>query len=1698
MATKNNNSSSTVSTKLVNDIKKKSLAAIDNERNNTYKKQAERTMKNTQLSEARKNDAINRTRMSSALNPSKRLSKEDSNTVRNTSKDYFANNEKAKISRQMQTSNPTRARRYREENMSKAERDEYDRMEALDTKTNDVSAFVSGAFSKLPGSRQLRKAYDKAFDKTGDVSSVNMNKNLKTQSPLAYTGGELYQNLINYGIANKALEGVKGFDKVGNKIAGVTDEMSGMGSLESSSEFAKALANGKAINKSKFVADLLRGQTADTLLDTLPQLADDISDGKSASEIAKNIGKNELVNLGFNLVPGGLSYLADNRKTLRNLNNLKSIQGLDGMSDTLKADIPSLMSSSYADDIARGLKDYDPEMTEEGLKGVDYIVNGNLRYSPDEFIENFSTDKNIADLVDFDTTDSYLKNFFDGQEMAALAKDQSLPYDVMDDLSSVARADLPMNNDLYSEYEPIRQIARENLNKQQMQAFVPSLSNADMRRANAIASGTGTINSTEESAKASLDALYKNGFISEEEYAKRLANIKQATRYTSLPSLKPSPVGDVDSQAKNVLSQLEEGLSQQKKAPGRENINDVIQTTRNIEPSVSRPTEDRLDEMLRSIERAEAEANYRNMNSVGDAIPQTERTISDSVSSAKDNEISQHYETMRNSEMFKDSEAQLKLEAMKKNGVFDKGGVENRLEMRDKATREFASNPQEVLSNVLNKRHFESGIDVDRSALCIQHALDTNDNALLNTLVRRENINLTSAGRTLRAVQDNYIPTEGGTISQGVKYMLGEADKFLNKGGKAVDKIKSVAEDIVNNRGSLEMNLQMFGMNDSDIKSIAEALDMGADAQEITKMIAMQQRCGTTQISDETIQTIKDIYNEISANGYGINSKQRADLEARAFSVLANEIGGKKSFQQKWDAWRYLAMLGNTRTHIRNVFGNTMQYMVSEIKDNIGGLIESVADGISSDGIQRTKSVLNRLDESDNALIKLARSDADNEAFKMLNDSGHKYNEVKDMVNQNSDAFDSKFLNFINNKNSALLEGEDYFGLKNKYSKSLARYLKANGVDGSIFEATDDASKELLDKAREYAVEEAKKATFHEYSALAETLSNASQKLRYGENSNLATKAAGWVGESLLPFKKTPINVLKQGLKYSPLSLAKSVSTDLYKLSKGTISSSKMIDDLASGLTGTGIMALGAFLANQGLLNGKGNEDYEVKNAETKQGKQEYAIQIGDKSYTIDWLAPFSLPLFVGAELMLSNNDSEDSLDKVLNAITTIGNPITEMSMLQGINDALEQLSYGGAATALETLAGNSVSGYLSQGIPTVLGQVARSVDPTRRSTYSDEDAGLKKQFERSRLKAINKIPGLSSTNEEYRDAWGETEENTGGNVLGRLAYNMLSPGYYADGSKTTATDRELARLYEATGTSAYSNVANGKVGDKRLSREDFTKFQKMYGQNNKDLATSLIKDELYGSLSDEDKSEVINNAYAISKKFANYEIAGKELSNTEQKQYEIFKKSGAQGLAKSLIEKKLEAIDKDEKTAKALEYGFLTKEGNGSPSAYEKAVEAVGDDPVALRKYSEMKKAISSTETGVNKNDEVTHMTFNDKSRQLYEDKGESGLAIVSDFKKNGVSKAPDIIDKLNGMNLSDEDKAYYFSYIYGKKLAKVPSLMDNPVDQYNWYYIKSLIDADGNGNIKKSEKANIPSLVDYGFDNAYVQRVMNEKWYN
>lgn len=577
------------------------------------------------------------------------------------------------------------------------------------------------------------------------------------------------------------------------------------------------------------------------------------------------------------------------------------------------------------------------------------------------------------------------------------------------------------------------------------------------------------------------------------------------------------------------------------------------------------------------------------------------------------------------------------------------------------------------------------------------------------------------------------------------------------------------------------------------------------------------------------------------------------------------------TWYEKLNNFRYLAMLGNPRTHIRNIVGNASFAPVREVKNIIAYGIENMVDAKIDGGIERSKAILNSSNATDKALIDYGKMD-----YAAMQDvilSGGKYNDNFSGIDNNRTIYDKvKPLETLRKANSKALDKEDAFFCKNAYAYALARWYKSNGISAEQL-LSGQVADETVAKAQAIAVKEAQKATYRDINVFSQWVSNLG-KTRY--------KAVNVLVEGILPFKKTPANILARGMEYSPVGLIKSL-WDIRRVKayvngdvENGMSPAEFIDEVSAGLTGTALVGLGVLLAWQGmLLGGSGDDDKQSKFDELS-GNQKYALDCGSFNITLDWLAPESMPVFVGVELYNSwsgKNDSANWFDGLLKALASVTTPVLEMSMLQSVSDLINNIGYVDDASGMYKILSKSVTSYLTQYFPTILGQAERTFEETQREmTYVDRNSAASTELQYMWGKIANKIPFYDFSQIPYIDAWGRTEET--GNFFVRALNNFVNPAYVKK-ERPTEIDGELERLYDLGETGVYPTrpKTNVQIKGEYLTADEYVAYSTRKGQLSLDLASQFINSAEYGRASDAEKAYLIKKAYEYANDIAKYEV---------------------------------------------------------------------------------------------------------------------------------------------------------------------------------------------------------------------------------
>ena len=619
-----------------------------------------------------------------------------------------------------------------------------------------------------------------------------------------------------------------------------------------------------------------------------------------------------------------------------------------------------------------------------------------------------------------------------------------------------------------------------------------------------------------------------------------------------------------------------------------------------------------------------------------------------------------------------------------------------------------------------------------------------------------------------------------------------------------------------------------------------------------------------TELEQEYMKAAKDAKNAKTDKARQEAEASMKELQDAMYLDAAAQM--PSTFKAKWDAWRYMAMLGNAKTQVRNVVGNAAFKPYKEVKDKMGALAEKLL--VPKD--QRTKSLI-----TDHGLIQWARNDRKNnaevqDALKYSASIGDDVSTQK--TRENMQVFNNKALEGVRKFVEGVPQAGDMLFKSNYYERSLAGFLKARGYTAADIQK-GKVSEAVLNEARSYAVQEAMKATFNDSNAFSDFMATG---LRY-KGDNPIGKAMNLAAEGVLPFRRTPANIAVRFTEYSPVGVAKGLWNAATKVRNGEMTAATAIDQLSSGLTGSAVMALGFALA--GGLNGIKITGSGTDEDEKRQGHQDYALEFSvdgqEYSYKIDWAAPANLPLFVGANIYsaLENAGEDTDVSKFTSFIRGMGTmfePLLALSCMSSLNDLVEGVRYAEEGEALYSMAANAATSYFTQGIPALARQAYQATQENKQTTFANSNDPTIRDMQTT-------AAGLPFVGDKYQtdkiNAWGE-KENMGDGVT-RAVNAFLNPGTLKK-IDNSAVEQEITRLNKVQDESVtppyiskvitYTDSNGDLHKDYRLSEEEYTKIATTQGQTARRIIETMLDSKNYQAMSDSEKAKAIKQVYAFAR----------------------------------------------------------------------------------------------------------------------------------------------------------------------------------------------------------------------------------------
>ena len=602
--------------------------------------------------------------------------------------------------------------------------------------------------------------------------------------------------------------------------------------------------------------------------------------------------------------------------------------------------------------------------------------------------------------------------------------------------------------------------------------------------------------------------------------------------------------------------------------------------------------------------------------------------------------------------------------------------------------------------------------------------------------------------------------------------------------------------------------------------------------------------------------------------------------QADAVEAIYQSIGSQApaTLKEKWDTWRYMCMLGNPKTQVRNIAGNAAMKPFAFVKDKLAAGMEAALEkaGVMSKE-DRTKSLT-----TDKDLLEFAKMDAKSEAAQdALKYSAKLGADVsKDKMSENRQIFKSKGLEAARKVVEYFPEAGDMIFKNGYYAKYLANYLTAQGVSIDDIQ-TGKVSSDVMAKARQYAIDNAYINTFND----SNDFSDAVASLGKLKNSNSRTmRAFGTAVDAVLPFRRTPANIL---VRFKEYSIAEIVSTAI-KAFNHNATAAEICNSLATGLTGTAAMGMGFALA-KGMHTKSGDGIRLVSTAtdeEKLQGSKDYSIEvtIGGKttSYSVEWAAPVNMPFFVGANIYSSANvpeeekgDWADVVIRFMGASQNTLDPMLSLSCLSSLNDLIQDVKYAADNKEVYKILSTMATSYLSQGIPSLFRQAVTASHANKQTTFANDERSEVRGWERvaSNVPALGEAMGLKA---DKIDEWGNTV--SAGSAGERVFNAFLNPSTVSQVDKSDPTVNEINRLSKtefgegvvpevAPKTLTYMDSSGETRKDVRLTKEQWTDYATTRGQTSKKVLDKLIASKDYQNLTDSGKQAAIKLVYEYADK---------------------------------------------------------------------------------------------------------------------------------------------------------------------------------------------------------------------------------------
>ena len=565
------------------------------------------------------------------------------------------------------------------------------------------------------------------------------------------------------------------------------------------------------------------------------------------------------------------------------------------------------------------------------------------------------------------------------------------------------------------------------------------------------------------------------------------------------------------------------------------------------------------------------------------------------------------------------------------------------------------------------------------------------------------------------------------------------------------------------------------------------------------------------------------------------------------------------SFGDKLTAWYYFALLSDPATHARNVVGNVASSL-GQVPERVGSaLFDPAARRILGDEGPRQRY-------SGEAWANLQGmasgiGDAGRDGLNALRyGAPSKGGEITRLAHE---PFIGTPLEAIGYPGRALEAEDQFFRGINRAGDLRAQAYRIAKQEGKEGQAFTDRVSQLISAP----TEEMKKAA------------EARAEYQVFQNNNAAaSKINAVINEwpalkAIVPFVRTPINMMQYILERSPAGLGKITYDSLFnRTALKQAGSGELADRMSRAAIGTTIMAgLGAQATVFDNLTGRAPTDPKDRDEFYRSGKIPYAFKNPVNGEWVSYLplSPYATLIGAAADTAQAINDgkikSNDASGIATTAAVAMAKGLTNVQWAQGLSDVLD-LFTNGTQDPLKDMQRIAATNVASAVTPGLIRAVARMTDSTLRDPTTDE-------FPQRVLESIEaNVPGLSGNVAPQVDAFGFERDRPNSGLS-----SIINP-FYMHAPANDTVENELKRLSSTGDLLKDYDVEPGLVGknvnvlDKfpvQLTDDQQRRYQTQSGQLAYGILASEIDTPAWQKLSDKEKAARIEQIYTKSREVA-------------------------------------------------------------------------------------------------------------------------------------------------------------------------------------------------------------------------------------